>query len=115
MYAILHEFVCSSKEFCGNDDNGSCTITDFFILLLCEVDENLASRVFDVEEGENGCAIVCNCDILDGWISIRIVLVAELVNAHTPISSTIILSRPLGPKELFTTLAIACVARTVLN
>lgn len=30
----------------------------------------------------------------------------------TPMSSTIILSRPLGPNELFTTLAIACVAST---
>ena len=32
--------------------------------------------------------------------------------ALTPISSTIILSRPEGPKELLTTLAIAWVART---
>ena len=31
---------------------------------------------------------------------------------HTPISSTIILSRPEGPKELLTTFAMACVAST---
>lgn len=33
----------------------------------------------------------------------------------TPISSTIILSRPLGPKELLTTFAMACVANTILS
>ena len=33
-------------------------------------------------------------------------------NMLTPMSSTIILSRPLGPKELLTTFAIAWVART---
>jgi len=31
----------------------------------------------------------------------------------TPMSSTIILSKPEGPKELFITLEIACVAKTV--
>jgi hypothetical protein len=37
---------------------------------------------------------------------------APELDKHTPMSSTIILSRPLGPNELFTTFAIACVART---
>jgi hypothetical protein len=34
---------------------------------------------------------------------------------HTPMSSTIILSKPDGPKEDLMTLAIACVARTARN
>jgi len=34
------------------------------------------------------------------------------VTQRTPISSTIILSKPEGPKELLTTFEIACVATT---
>lgn len=47
-----------------------------------------------------------------GGDSCRVSIEGQSVYVLTPMSSTIILSRPLGPNELFTTLAMACVAST---
>ena len=68
--------------------------------------------MFNVKQTQNGGAIVSDGDILVTPLD------SSLTDAgfgmmRTPISSTIILSRPEGPNELFTTLAMACVARTL--
>jgi hypothetical protein len=62
--AVLHELIAASKQLCGDEDNGGGTITDLLILLLGEVDKNLASGILDIEETENGGTIVGYGDIL---------------------------------------------------
>jgi hypothetical protein len=77
---------------------------------LGQVHENLARRVLDIKQGQNGSAIIRHGNVLFSQEAVR----KELSNPagysskfHTPMSSTIILSKPEGPKELLMTLEIA--------
>ena len=66
--------------------------------------------MFYIKKAQNSCTIVGHRDVL---ILFRVEFSQKPCLELTPISSTIILSSPEGPNELFTTLAIACVARTM--
>lgn len=58
MDAVLHELVCPPEELCGNKDDRRGSVTDFLVLLLGKVDEDLSGGVFNVEQGEDGGAVV---------------------------------------------------------
>ena len=65
--------------------------------------------MLDVKEAENSSSVIRHSDVLAlSEHSISQVLGLPL----TPMSSTIILSSPEGPKELLTTFDMACVAKT---
>jgi hypothetical protein len=76
------------------------------ILLLGEIDQDLARRVLNIEETENRSAVVGHTDILTDrkLLEAAVQLCGSL---HTPMSSTIILSKPEGPKELLMTFEMA--------
>jgi hypothetical protein len=61
---------------------------------------------------KNGGTIIGNGDILRRTDKLFIAL-NIIIMKLTPISSTNILSKPTGPKELFTILAIEAAARTI--
>jgi hypothetical protein len=112
VYAVPHQLVTASQQLSSNENNRGCAVTDLLVLLLRQLDQNFSGRVLNIEEAEDCGAVIRNRDIL--------VRVSNAANDSkrqgrqqlTPMSSTIILSRPLGPKELFTTFAMACVAET---
>jgi len=71
---LLHEFVSALEELSGEDNDGGGTISDFSVLDLGKLDENLGA----------------------GWVTsscLRIVA-PSLVMVTSPMSSTSILSRP---------------------
>lgn len=126
MNAIFHQLVRTAQKFGCYDYYRCCTIadlvcqhqsdrertirlTDFLILLLRQVDENLLCGVVHFKETEYLCAIVGDSNFLS---ALSIILVGPYVRRRTPISSTIILSNPEGPNELLTVFAIDCVATT---
>lgn len=78
-------------------------------MLLGKVDEYPPSRMFDFEQAQDRGSIIRYCDFLT-LLSLENCMMFD--SKLTPMSSTIILSSPEGPKELLTTFAIACVART---
>ena len=65
--------------------------------------------MLDVKETENSSSVICHSDVLA--LSEHPVS-QDLELPLTPMSSTIILSSPEGPKELLTTFEMACVAKT---
>ena len=65
--------------------------------------------MLNVKEAENSSSVVCHGDVLA--LSEHLIS-QDLDLPLTPMSSTIILSSPEGPKELLTTFEMACVART---
>lgn len=111
VYTVLHQLVSATEQLCGDEDDGGSAVANLLVLLLCEVDEDLAGRVIDIEELEDRGSVVGDGDVL-GYVSAWFKYAVG--GLPTPISSTIILSRPLGPKELLTTFAMACVASTIL-
>ena len=60
----FNELVCTAEKFSSNNNNRSCSITDFLVLFLREVNKNLAGRVFHLQKRQNGSAIVRNGDFL---------------------------------------------------
>jgi hypothetical protein len=62
---LLDEFVGTLEELSGEDNNGSGTISDFSILDLGKLNENLGSGVSDLELLEDGGAIISNSNISD--------------------------------------------------
>lgn len=110
VYLRLDQLICSSQKFGSDNDDRGCAISDFFVLLLGKIHEDFPRWVFDCQKGQNGCTVVGDCYFLEfdrSAESKRSVLLAR-----TPILSTSILSRPNGPKELFTMLAMDCAAIT---
>ena len=87
-------------------------MTDFLILLLCQVDENFLCRVVHFKKAEYLGAVVGDSNFLR-------ILSNSYVGLNnrrcTPMSSTIILSNPEGPNELLTVFAIDCVATTAMH
>ncbi|KAH3660039.1 hypothetical protein OGAPHI_007244 [Ogataea philodendri] len=60
---IFHQLVGSLQEFGGNDHNRSGSVTDFTILLISQLHQNLSSRMLHVQKGQDGRAVVGNRDI----------------------------------------------------
>jgi hypothetical protein len=48
VYAVLHELVAAAEQLGGDEDDGRGAVADLLVLLLSEVDEDLAGRVLDV-------------------------------------------------------------------
>jgi hypothetical protein len=46
VYAVLHQIVSTAEELSGNQDDGCRSVSNFFILLLGEVDQDLAGGMF---------------------------------------------------------------------
>lgn len=95
----LNEFVGPFQQFCGQDNDGGGPVSDLCILKLRELDEEIGDGVFDFEFFEDGGA----------WVRGEI---PSLVMVTSPRSSTIILSRPWGPRDERTMLATDMAART---
>lgn len=64
MDLVLDELVSASEKFGGKDDDRSGAVADFFVLLLSELDEDATGRMFDLEQVEDGRAVVRDGDIL---------------------------------------------------
>lgn len=115
MDLVLDELVGTFQEFSSNDDYRCSTVTHFTILLLSQLDQHFTSGVFHFEQLKNSGTVVGDCNILckykkrSGWFLNRLI---PLKSTLTPISSTSILSKPTGPKELLTILAIEAAAST---
>lgn len=62
---LLHEFVSALEELSGEDNDGGGTISDFSVLDLGKLDENLGGGVGDLELLEDSGAIVGNGHITD--------------------------------------------------
>jgi hypothetical protein len=60
---VLNKLIGTLEELSSEDDNGSSTITDFSVLDLRKLDEDLSSRVLDFELLEDGSTIVCDSNI----------------------------------------------------
>lgn len=43
----FYKFICTTKQFRSDDYDRSRTISDFFILFLCEIDEYTSSGMFN--------------------------------------------------------------------
>lgn len=89
---------------------GTTYRTYLLILLLSQVYQDLASGMLNIQKAEDSSSIVCDSNVLKATLDEPGIMRGS--SRHTPISSTIILSKPEGPKELLTTFAMACVART---
>ncbi len=89
-------------------------IADLLVLKLSEVNENFSCRVLHFEQSQNGGTVVGDCHVLKS--TEKAVKLKSQGLYHrcllTPISSTSILSSPIGPREDLTTLAIAEAAMT---
>ena len=62
---VLHQLVGSLQELSGEDDNGGGSVTDFTVLDLGELAEDLGCGVGDLELLEDSGAIVGDGDIAD--------------------------------------------------
>ena len=100
MHFHFDEFVGPFEQLSSKDDDGGGAISDLCILQLCKLDEKVGGGVLDFEFLEDGGT----------WIGHGI---PSLVMVISPISSTIILSRPWGPREDLTMLATDMAARTI--
>ena len=65
MDLVLHELVCSPQQLGGYYDDRGCAISDFLVLLLCEVDEDFACGVLDIKQTEDGGAVVGHGHVAD--------------------------------------------------
>ena len=54
----LYEFVCTAQQFGSDDHDRSRAITDFFVLFLCKINKDTASRVFYREKRKDGGAVI---------------------------------------------------------
>jgi len=64
MYPVLHQLVSSPKQLSGDQDDRCCAITNFLVLLMRKINQNLAGGVLNVEQAENGGAVVRYGDVL---------------------------------------------------
>jgi hypothetical protein len=62
---VLHELVRPPQQLGRYYDDRGCAIADFLVLLLGEVDEDLARGVLDVEQREDGRAVVGHRHVAD--------------------------------------------------
>ena len=83
MHFHFDEFVGPFEQLSSKDDDGGGANSDLCILQLCKLDEKVGGGVLDFEFLEDGGT----------WIGHGI---PSLVMVISPISSTIILSRPWG-------------------
>ncbi|RDA84126.1 hypothetical protein CP532_0101 [Ophiocordyceps camponoti-leonardi (nom. inval.)] len=68
MYPVLHQLVAPTQQFGGDEDDRSGAVADLFVLLLRQVDEDLTGGIFDVEEAEDGGAVVgCRFAAAQTW------------------------------------------------
>jgi len=107
----LYQLICAAKELCGDNDNRGRPIAHFLVLFLREVHKDTTSRVLNVQERENSCTVVRDSNFLYKIVSASLCKSKRV--RHTPMLSTSILSRPIGPNELLTMLAMDCAAMTV--
>lgn len=64
MNLVLDEFVGTLEKFAGNNDDRGSTITDFAILLLSKLHQNLTGRMLNVKKIENSSTIIGDSDVL---------------------------------------------------
>jgi hypothetical protein len=91
---LLEKDLAGAEESTGNNDDRGCTVSSLYVLSLGDFDE-----LFKLRE-ELGITIFAV-----GWMtSICLRMVApSLVMRTSPLESWIILSIPLGPREVLTT------------
>lgn len=91
--------------------------TYLLVLLLGQINEDLARRVLNIQQRQNGSTVVRHGNILTDrkLLEAAVQLCGGFQSLHTPMSSTIILSKPEGPKELLMTFEMAWVARTAFH
>lgn len=99
--------------------HGRGPISDLFVLQVSQFTQDFSSWVLHFQQLEDGCSIVSDGDVLRvnnrdySLIFCFLIYEKTLMNVRlTPMSSTNILSRPTGPRELFTMLAIDAAAMT---
>lgn len=63
---FLQEALNNGKNLSGEDNDGSGTITDFFVLGTSELDHRLSSGVSNINLSQNGVSIVGNNDSTHG-------------------------------------------------
>ncbi len=61
---LLNELFGDTEEFSSENNNRRGTVSDFLILNLGDVDENLCCWVADVKRPENRCTIIRYSDVL---------------------------------------------------
>jgi hypothetical protein len=54
----LYELVCPAQQLGSDDHDRRGAVADFLVLLLCEIYEDTASRMFYREERKNGGAVI---------------------------------------------------------
>lgn len=94
------------------------SISDLFVLQVSQFTQDFSSWVLHFQQLQDGCSIVSDGHILcvNNRDESHIYRICEKIRLHvilTPMSSTNILSRPTGPRELLTMLAIDAAAMTV--
>lgn len=134
MNFLLNKLISIFKELCGNNNleervrslermcflkggtyHRCSAISNLLILQLGQVDQYPGSRMFHLQEVQDGCSIIS-----DGYVLPQI---TQMSSEHqetgkpllTPTSSTNILSSPTGPRELLTMLAMELAAKTAGN
>lgn len=55
---VFDEIVGPLEQFGGDDDDRGSAVADFLVLLLSKLDKNASSGVFDLEQPQDGCAVV---------------------------------------------------------
>ncbi|KAI3475615.1 hypothetical protein L1887_62957 [Cichorium endivia] len=60
---VLDQLVGATEELGGDDDDRGGAVADLLVLLLCELDEDAACGLVDLEEREDGGAVVGDGDV----------------------------------------------------
>ena len=104
---MFDELVGFSEEFTGKDGDGSGTITDFLILSLGDVDQDLGGGVVDVDRSEDSGTIVSDGDLIALGASAGGDENFVLRRKYSKNSASNALTIPLGPRVVFMRSAIA--------
>jgi hypothetical protein len=65
MNLVLHKLIGTLEELSGEDDDGGGTVTDFSVLNLRELDQDLSSGMLDLKQLEDGGTIIGDSYITD--------------------------------------------------
>ena len=71
MNLLTHKFICSSKKFCSKYNYWGCSVSNFLVLKVCQLAENLGRRMLNFQQLQYCGSIICHSNILQKYLWIR--------------------------------------------